>query len=613
MSDGKVLVIKNPSGGPSSASIFDPLGNSGSGSWKAAAKPVVPGSGESWAFLLTENCGGNCNKILQRFNSHPSSWAMYDADLDAWTETVAVQARNDGVAAGIVRGSPDQCAALCGAVIAVGGQTDTAGQNAPSQISEQTAEVFDPATSAWTLTAPPPGFRVGGASVSLEDGRILFIFPEFTGSPPMDPVADYFNAADASWTPAASPPSGIYRGGYTNGSLSPILLPNGKVMAFSKSGPKLFDPAANGGLGLWSDAPACSVCFGAAAKLPNGKVLIAGGASKEGPNSTTAAELFDPYANQGGGAFSPTGPLKTAGLRWTATPINGTRGQCGKICGTLMFAGQNNYQTPNLAGLPTEIFTPAPEIVSLAPTEGPVTGGTEVILTGSGLAGATQVSFGDLPALRFAPDRQNPDAKLLAVAPAHTPGSVPVTVTGAPGLAIGTARAPFTYKSPEVAPVAPQPPAIPAGGPSVPGTQSQVTNPPPGGPPPAPAAAGPPSPGGTSGLGAAGGSGPATSSPPVPPGLGSPVVSSSVTNATAGYGKAVAGSTVLIPAQGPAQVSVGMGLVAADSPQPAPKYNMVANPILGLGPGLVALLYLLVASVRRATIARNSVTPCLAI
>ncbi|WP_338060685.1 IPT/TIG domain-containing protein, partial [Kitasatospora aureofaciens] len=39
-------------------------------------------------------------------------------------------------------------------------------------------------------------------------------------------------------------------------------------------------------------------------------------------------------------------------------------------------------------------YVPLPQLVSVVPTTGPTSGGTTVTLTGSGLSGATAVTFG---------------------------------------------------------------------------------------------------------------------------------------------------------------------------------------------------------------------------
>ncbi|GAX56518.1 IPT/TIG domain-containing protein [Streptomyces olivochromogenes] len=70
----------------------------------------------------------------------------------------------------------------------------------------------------------------------------------------------------------------------------------------------------------------------------------------------------------------------------------------------------------------------APSLISVSPNQGPVSGGTTVTLTGTGLTGATAVTFGSNAATTYT---VNSATQITAVAPAGT-GAVSVTVT-APG------------------------------------------------------------------------------------------------------------------------------------------------------------------------------------
>lgn len=70
---------------------------------------------------------------------------------------------------------------------------------------------------------------------------------------------------------------------------------------------------------------------------------------------------------------------------------------------------------------------PAPEIASVTPSSGSVTGGTEVVITGKNLSGASAVKFGDLAAAGFTVDS---DTQITATTPAsEKPGKVDVSVT----------------------------------------------------------------------------------------------------------------------------------------------------------------------------------------
>ncbi|MEV6564527.1 IPT/TIG domain-containing protein [Streptomyces kronopolitis] len=87
----------------------------------------------------------------------------------------------------------------------------------------------------------------------------------------------------------------------------------------------------------------------------------------------------------------------------------------------------------------TYTYAGPPALNALAPAAGSRAGGTVVALLGSGLARTTEVLFDATPAAFTAVT----DTLLQAVAPAHAPGAVPVTVTSAGGSA--TAPRPYTY------------------------------------------------------------------------------------------------------------------------------------------------------------------------
>jgi hypothetical protein len=84
-------------------------------------------------------------------------------------------------------------------------------------------------------------------------------------------------------------------------------------------------------------------------------------------------------------------------------------------------------------------YIAVPTLTTVAPNVGSVTGGTTVVLTGTDLTGATAVSFGGTPATSFT---VNSATQITAVAPAHSAGTVLVTVTTVGGTSNGVA---FTY------------------------------------------------------------------------------------------------------------------------------------------------------------------------
>ena len=165
---------------------------------------------------------------------------------------------------------------------------------------------------------------------------------------------------DPSWIPTGS--LNIPRWGHTA-----TLLPNGKVLVVGGyggnrplNGPELsaelYDPvtgswSVTGGLGMPRSGHTPTL-------LPNGKVLVAGGADSLGSDpSLNSAELYDPNTGQ----WSPTGNLNTGRRGHTATLLQdgkvlvaggftggGTNGNC--PCFLLLLIAQRSTIQPREYG-----------------------------------------------------------------------------------------------------------------------------------------------------------------------------------------------------------------------------------------------------------------------
>ena len=75
-------------------------------------------------------------------------------------------------------------------------------------------------------------------------------------------------------------------------------------------------------------------------------------------------------------------------------------------------------------------YVGAPTLGAISPAQALATGGTQVSLTGTGLASATAVTFGGVPATALTVES---DTRITATAPAHAAGPVAVAVTTAGG------------------------------------------------------------------------------------------------------------------------------------------------------------------------------------
>ena len=117
----------------------------------------------------------------------------------------------------------------------------------------------------------------------------------------------------------------------------------------------------------------------------------------------------------------------------------------------------------------SDLFTyrPVPVVTAIAPTAGPLAGGTAVTVTGSGFTPGTTVDFGTIPSTSVA---DASTTSLTAISPAGPAGAVDVTVTTAGGT---SATTPSDLFSDDPVPVVTT--VAPAAGPLAGGTVVTVT------------------------------------------------------------------------------------------------------------------------------------------
>jgi hypothetical protein len=183
----------------------------------------------------------------------------------------------------------------------------------------------------FTPTGPMSGGGPGAVAVPLPGGRVLVAGGEFDGSPDSTASrssAEVFDPSTNSFSSAGIGSMSIPR---TDAAAAP--LPDGRVLVaggydeeggFQKtfqylSSAEVFDPATNSfssaGIGSMSVPRAGAV----AAPLPDGRVLIAGGFYCDGlycsqSHSLSSAEVFDPSTN----SFSSAGIGSMTVPRWGA-------------------------------------------------------------------------------------------------------------------------------------------------------------------------------------------------------------------------------------------------------------------------------------------------------
>jgi hypothetical protein len=304
LADGRVLVgggfdgsyltsaeIYSPATG-----TFTPTGSLGHARAYAAAAPLPDG------------------RVLIAGGYNPT-----DTRLD--TATVFIPTLNGGVgdfsAAGIgtmstSREGPIAAPLPDGRVLVAGGRSN-------GNVTQRSAETFDPATNAFT---PVPGGnqlvvgREDAAAAPLPDGRVLIAGGTDTSitatatAEVFDPVTDKFSAVGSMSTPRNGPGAAPLPDGR-------VLVAGGQDTSFKQlSSAEIFDPATNAFTSAGVGGMTVERQFPSTAPLPDGRVLVAGGRGL-GPIATSA-DLF---------TLAPRAPFKFS-VRGTklifTAPVAGT-------------------------------------------------------------------------------------------------------------------------------------------------------------------------------------------------------------------------------------------------------------------------------------------------
>jgi hypothetical protein len=170
-----------------------------------------------------------------------------------------------------------------GRVLAAGGtKSDSTGANV--------AEVFDPATSQWTPTDPPP-LPLGALAV-LADGRVL------------STSGEVYDPANNAWKRVASPPSFAASG-------NPAVLRSGLVLVTGRRQIHLFQSIGaaalyNPQLDLWTSAAAPQDRYGPVfAQLHDDRILLAGGVSCSSDPKDDYACAFQSFTRSDSEAYQP--------------------------------------------------------------------------------------------------------------------------------------------------------------------------------------------------------------------------------------------------------------------------------------------------------------------
>jgi hypothetical protein len=270
--DGEVLVVGGlgKDGDLTSAELYDP----NTGTWTAAGTMGTPRNHPT-AVALPDG------KVLVAGGVELASAELYDPVTGAWTSTGTMSTPRYGQAATLL---PD------GKVLVAGGATNPVGS--PSYLLDS-AELYDPATGAWTTTGTMVSIYSQSPATLLPDGRVLV-----GGFPP-----ELYDPGTGSWTAAGGPVISGWHG-------TAALLTDGRVLVMGAAVPgqdvasemaaAVFDPVT----GSWSaggrtDTPRVArIGTYTATLLLDGKLLVAGGEDASSQATVTptlaSAELYDP-------------------------------------------------------------------------------------------------------------------------------------------------------------------------------------------------------------------------------------------------------------------------------------------------------------------------------
>jgi hypothetical protein len=195
-----------------------------------------------------------------------------------------------------------------GRVLAVGGGIE----GSPGWRSTASAEIFDPSTGVWSLAAPMSVARAFHTATQLADGEVLVAGGATTYNGTHGTVtaaAEIYNPRSNTWRPAGRMSVPRYAD-------AAALLPDGRVLVAggwsfttdtdpSLASAEIYDPAAN----VWTATRSLNDARGALAiaTLPDGRLLAIAGVDPA-YHVLASTEIFDPRL----GTWQTTGKLPVA-------------------------------------------------------------------------------------------------------------------------------------------------------------------------------------------------------------------------------------------------------------------------------------------------------------
>lgn len=258
------------------------------GTWSKVAS-LVTGRVKHTATLLHD---GNVLIVggLDRANNALASTEIYNPTTNRWTSARSLRtARLDHTATLLSSGK-----------VLVAGGLDA---HFPAG-SLASAELYDPATNAWSAAAPMIASRTGHTATLLADGRVLVVgglsltLREAGYFPSQPAFAEIYDPQANRWSTTA--PIGFSRFGQTATRLADgrVLVAGGRGDAAILKSTEIYDPIED----RWISAAPMGVARSrhVAALLRTGNVFVAGGVSEKPnflPVTVTSGEIYDSRTN----------------------------------------------------------------------------------------------------------------------------------------------------------------------------------------------------------------------------------------------------------------------------------------------------------------------------
>jgi hypothetical protein len=249
-------------------------------SWTATGDMVEARTNHTATQLLDGRvlvAGGVGTQTSEFFANILASAELYDPSTGQWTATGSMLGIRVGHTATLL---PD------GKVLVTGGGESSDGDGGPLS----SAEVYDPATGAWTATGSTIGAGPGRTATLLGNGKVLVTGGANSDFEPVA-LAELYDPGTGSWSATADMVEA--RSGHTA-----TLLLDGKVLVAGSgtdvASAELYDPST----GQWVATGSMGGVFigHTATLLLDGRLLATGGMA--GTGALASAELYDPSTVQ---------------------------------------------------------------------------------------------------------------------------------------------------------------------------------------------------------------------------------------------------------------------------------------------------------------------------